>query len=125
MGVERGEKGRDALDQAVVDDAFVLERLDLVPALLALHMDLVLLGADEGSLVDIWMDLDVRVVAELERILKHTWLASCVDGRQMRAAVCGVASYPFAVVDRHCACLRLAVLCSVWSVVDGNGSQQV
>jgi hypothetical protein len=32
-------------------------------------MDLVLLGADEGAFVDIGVDFDVRVVAELERVL--------------------------------------------------------
>jgi hypothetical protein len=70
MCFEGGEKGGDALDQGVVDDALVLEGLDLVPALLAFGVNLVLLGADEGPLVDIGMDLDVRVVAELERVLE-------------------------------------------------------
>ena len=32
-------------------------------------MDLVLLGADEGSFVDIGVYFDVRVVAELESVL--------------------------------------------------------
>jgi hypothetical protein len=71
MGFQGVEEARDALDQRVVDDALVLEGLDLVLALLALGMDLVLLGADEGPLVDIGMDLDVRVIAELESILRR------------------------------------------------------
>ena len=32
-------------------------------------MDLVLLGSNEGSLIDVGMYLDVRVVAELESVL--------------------------------------------------------
>ena len=38
-------------------------------ALVPLLVDLVLLGADEGAFVDIGVDFDVRVVAQLERIL--------------------------------------------------------
>ena len=32
-------------------------------------MDLVLLGSNEGPLVNIWVDLNIRVVAEFERVL--------------------------------------------------------
>jgi len=71
MSLEGGKKGRDPLDQGIIDDSFVLVGLDLELALLALRMNLVLLGADEGSLVDIWMDLNIRVIAELQRILKR------------------------------------------------------
>ncbi len=70
MGFEGGKEGGDTLDQGVVDDALVLKGLDLVPALLPLGVDLALFGTDEGSLVDIGMDLDIRVVAELEGILE-------------------------------------------------------
>jgi hypothetical protein len=45
--------------------ALVLESLDLKSTLLALRVDLVLLGADEGPFIDIRMDLDIRVIAEL------------------------------------------------------------
>ena len=38
-------------------------------ALLALLMDLVLFRPDEGALVDIGVDLDIRVIAELQSIL--------------------------------------------------------
>lgn len=69
MSLERGKKGRDPLDQGIIDDSFVLVGLDLELALLALRMNLVLLGADEGPLIDIWMDLNIRVIAELQRIL--------------------------------------------------------
>jgi hypothetical protein len=41
-----------------------------VLALLALLVDLVLLRADEGSLVDVGVDFDVGVIAELQRILE-------------------------------------------------------
>lgn len=33
-------------------------------------MDLVLLGANEGPFIDVGMDLDVRVIAELQGILR-------------------------------------------------------
>lgn len=69
MGTEGGEEGGDALDEAVVDDALVLEGLDILSPLLTLLVDLVLLGSDEGSLVDVGMDLDIRVIAELELVL--------------------------------------------------------
>ncbi|GKT88388.1 hypothetical protein Ct61P_06238 [Colletotrichum tofieldiae] len=69
MGLEGVEQLGYALHQAIVDDALVLERLDLVLALKALLVDLVLLRSDEGSLIDVGVDFDVRVVAELQRVL--------------------------------------------------------
>jgi hypothetical protein len=50
-------------------------------------MDLGLLGADKGALVDIGMDLDVRVVAELERILdgQSVYCRIAVDHAQAQA----------------------------------------
>ena len=41
----------------------------MVLALRALLVDLVLLGSDEGSLVDIGVNFNVGVVAELQRVL--------------------------------------------------------
>jgi hypothetical protein len=69
MGLERLQEAADALGEAIVDLSFVLERLDLVPPLLALLVDLVLLGADKGPLVDIGVDFNVGVIAELEIVL--------------------------------------------------------
>ncbi|GJC91136.1 hypothetical protein ColLi_13974 [Colletotrichum liriopes] len=69
MGLEGVEQLGYALHQAIVDDALVLERLDLVLALKALLVDLVLLCSDEGPLIDVGVDFDVRVVAELQRVL--------------------------------------------------------
>ena len=69
VGSEGGEEGRDALQQAVVDDALVLEGFDVLFALLALLVDLVLLCADKGAFVDVGMDLDIGVIAELQVVL--------------------------------------------------------
>lgn len=59
----------DALNEAIVDDAFVLKGFDVVLALLAFLVDLVLFGADEGAFIDIRMDFNVRVIAELQGVL--------------------------------------------------------
>lgn len=69
MPLEAGDQGVDAREQPVVDDALVLERFGLVLALGALLVDLALLGADEGALVDVGVDFDVGVVGELEGVL--------------------------------------------------------
>ena len=69
VGLERGEQRRDALDEGVIDYALVLEGLNVVLALLTLGVNLVLLGSDEGALVDVGVDFDIRIVAELESIL--------------------------------------------------------
>lgn len=69
MGAQGGEQGGDALQQAIVDYALIFEGLDLVLALEALLVDLVLFGADEGPFVDVGMDLDVGVIAELQIVL--------------------------------------------------------
>ncbi len=65
MGLEGVEERGDALDQGIIDDALILESLDVILALLALSVDLILLGSDERSLVDVWVYLDVGVIAEL------------------------------------------------------------
>lgn len=69
MGLQGCEKGIDAFEKAIVDDALILVGFDFVLALEALLMDLVLLGTDEGTLVDIGVYFDVRVIAELESVL--------------------------------------------------------
>lgn len=72
MVLESGQKARDPLDQSIIDLALVFQCLDMELALLALRVDLVLLGTNKRSLVDIWMDLDVGIIAELESILHGT-----------------------------------------------------
>lgn len=69
MGPQRGQERRDALHQAIVDDALILERLDLMLPLLTLLVDLVLLGADKGPLVDVGVNFDIRVITELQGVL--------------------------------------------------------
>jgi hypothetical protein len=71
IGFEGSQKAGYALHQSIVDLTFILESLDLQSALLALGVDLVLLGADEGSLIDIGVDLDVGIIAELQIVLRR------------------------------------------------------
>jgi hypothetical protein len=66
---EGSQEAVDALCKAVVDDALILERLDLVAALIALLVYLCLFGADEGLLVDVWVYFDVAIIGELESVL--------------------------------------------------------
>lgn len=63
--LERFKKLVDARKQAVVDNALILQGLNLVAALLSLLVDLSLLGSDERTLVDIGMNFDVRVIGQL------------------------------------------------------------
>jgi hypothetical protein len=67
--LEGCEEAVDALGEAIVDDALVLERLYLVAAVVALLVNLCLFGADEGLLVDVGVHLDVTVIGELEGVL--------------------------------------------------------
>ncbi len=69
MRLESREEAIDAFEETVVDDSLVFIRLDFILALISLLMNLVLLGSNEGPFVDIGMDLDIRVVAQLERVL--------------------------------------------------------
>lgn len=92
-GVQRVEQVVYAVDEAIVDDLFVLEGLDLVFAIDTLLVDLILLCADEGTLVDIGMDFDVGIVRQLESVL-----GIVVSSKQKRQ---GEDSYPFAVVNGH------------------------
>lgn len=63
------EEAVNALGEAIVDDALVLERLYLVSSVVAFLVYLGLFGADERLLVDVWVNFDVAVVGELEGIL--------------------------------------------------------
>jgi hypothetical protein len=58
-----------AFYELIIDLTFVLVGFYLELALLALMMDLLLFGANKGSLIDIWMDLYVGVIAELQIVL--------------------------------------------------------
>lgn len=69
MRIERRYETIDPSEEPVIDDALVLEGLDLLFSLIAVLVDLVLFGANERSLVDVGVNLDVRVVGELECIL--------------------------------------------------------
>ena len=77
VALEGGEQLADALGEPVVDDALILERLDLVAAAFALGVDLVLLGADEGLLVDVGVHFDVAIVGELEGVLGGWLVRGC------------------------------------------------
>jgi hypothetical protein len=57
--------------QSVVDAALELEGRDAVLSLGAVAVDLGLLCADEGLLVDVGVDFDVRVVGELDCVLRR------------------------------------------------------
>jgi hypothetical protein len=72
MRPEGSQELRDALQEAVIDDALVLERLDFMFPLLTFLVNLVLLGSDEGSLVDVGVDLNVGVIAELQGVLESS-----------------------------------------------------
>jgi hypothetical protein len=58
-GLERFKQVVYAFDQAIVNDLFVLEGFNLVFAIDTLLVNLILLCADEGTLVDVGMDFDV------------------------------------------------------------------
>ena len=70
MRLECCKQTVDAVEEAIVDDSLIFVCCDLVLTVLTLLVDLVLLCADERALVDVWMDFNVGVVAELESILK-------------------------------------------------------
>ena len=69
MRFQRGEQAVDALCEAIIDDTLILERSDLVAAVVAFLVYLSLFGADEGLLVDVWVYFDVAVVGKLEIVL--------------------------------------------------------
>jgi hypothetical protein len=77
----------------------------LVLAFESLLVDLVLLGADEGAFVDVGVDFDVGVVAQLERVLGSSALRFSLvgGGRVGRKLILDLKRliYPFAVVNRH------------------------
>ena len=94
VSVESSKQLVDTVNQAIVDDLLVLQSLDLVFAIDTLLMNLVLLRADEGTLVDVWVDFDVRVVGQLKGVLEAD-----VSGKSKKWT--GEEAYPFAVINRH------------------------
>jgi hypothetical protein len=66
---EGREQAVDALSEAIIDDALILERLDLVAAVIAFLVYLRLFGADEGLLVYVWVYFNVAIVRQLEIVL--------------------------------------------------------
>lgn len=83
MRLQSRKKSVDAVEESIVDDTLVFVGCDLVLALLALLVNLVLLCADEGTLVNVWMNFDVGVVAELESVLESC--QPCARGRGVRS----------------------------------------
>lgn len=75
MRLEGVEEGGDAGYERVVDNALILQGGDLQAAMLALLVDLGLFGADEGALVDVRVDLNVGVIAQLQGVLEVELLA--------------------------------------------------
>lgn len=92
------------MQEPIINDSLILVRFDFVLALESLLVDLGLLGSNEGSLVDIRVDFDVRVVAQLESILvlsassPSAWSHSYAGRTDLELAVL---TYPLAIVDRH------------------------
>jgi hypothetical protein len=99
------EETIDALGEAIVDYALVLECLYLVSALVAFLVDLRLFGADEGLLVDIGVYFDVAVVRELEGVLEMVSQLRQVLATEMY-------TYPLAVVNDHFG--RADFECAIW-----------
>lgn len=99
MGVQSFDQIIYTSEQAIVDDPLVFQCCYLMLSVVPLLMDLILFRADEGAFVDIWVDLDVRVVAELEVVLCSCKLSVCACMLLRNAAA--FVSYPLAVIDRH------------------------
>lgn len=89
--------------KAIVDDSFVLVGLDSVLSFGSLLVDLVLLGSNEGTLVNIGVDFNVRVVAQFESILRLSALSfSLIEERNLDSTWdCTMFTYPLAVIQGH------------------------
>jgi len=62
---ESREEAVDTLRETVIDDALILQCLDLMPSVVTFLVYLCLFGADERLLVDVRVDFDVAVIREL------------------------------------------------------------
>ena len=69
MRLQCSEESINALEEPLVDDSLVLVCLDLVLALESLLMDLILFSSNERAFVNVGVDFDVGIVAQLESIL--------------------------------------------------------
>ena len=69
MRLQGSEEGVDPFEKPIVDNSLVLVCLDLVLALESLLMDLILFGSNERAFVDVRVDFDVGIVAQLKSIL--------------------------------------------------------
>jgi hypothetical protein len=85
---ERCEQAVDALGEAIVDDALILERLDLVAAVVALLMYLCLFRANEGLLVDVGVNFNVAVVRELQVVLCAVSMSQRHANAQYHIPIC-------------------------------------
>lgn len=70
MRLERREQPVDTAKEALIDDALVFQCIDLLFPVEALLVDLVLFCPDKRTLVDVGMDFNVRVIAELKIVLR-------------------------------------------------------
>ena len=59
VGFQGCEEVVDADHEAIVDDALILESGNLMATMISLLVDLILLGSNEGALVDVGMDFDI------------------------------------------------------------------
>ena len=69
MAFQGIEERIDPGEQAIVDNSLVFQGLDLVFALVSFLVNLRLLRADERTFVDVRVDFDIGVIAELKSIL--------------------------------------------------------
>lgn len=69
MRLQCSEESINAFEKPLVDDPLVLVCLDLVLALESLLMDLILFSSNERAFVNVGVDFDIGIVAQLESIL--------------------------------------------------------
>lgn len=67
--LECGNQLGDTLQEAIMQNLLIFQSFNTNASLLSLLVDLVLLRSDKRSLVDVGVNFDVRVVAQLERVL--------------------------------------------------------
>ena len=89
MGLQGSEESIDPLEQAIVDNPLVLVGFDLILPLESLLMNLILLCTDERALVDVGVDFDVRVVAQLKGVLvlSASRFSLMLSGRRKRSSM--------------------------------------
>jgi hypothetical protein len=93
-----GKKSVQAYGKSIVDNAFILQCLDLVPPPIALLVNLFLFSPYERPFVDVGVDFDITIIGQLEGVLR-VWLV--VDACGKRRELVMRVTYPLAVVDHH------------------------